>query len=70
MVIALEVASGDSFVTGTEPDIGPDILASVGTRAWHGAWQGCLYDIMWEQPASWPVMGQDTLWATLFFIGH
>ena len=32
--IALEVASGDSFVAGTEPDTEPDIWTSVGTWAW------------------------------------
>ena len=37
MVVALEVEGGDSCVAGTESDILPDILASVGTRVRHGA---------------------------------
>ena len=54
--IALEVASGDSFVAGTEPDMEPDI--------------SFLYYIMWELAVIWPGHGSTTLWATLSFIGH
>ena len=49
LLLALSLTLGQTYwqVWEQEPDMEPD--------------RGYLYDIMWEQPASWPVMGQDAL---------
>ena len=68
--IASEVASGDSFVAGTEPDNLPIIWKVWEHEPDMEPDKSFLYYIMWELAVVWPGHGSATLWATLFLIGH